>query len=96
MKSEENRGMERRDMLGETPHIAPIKNMLFTTLKADFLIVLPVASHLKETSQEKGGGKVSTAHKQNFNRKTQQKKHNKDMRPRSIDSDLVIRALCLS
>ena len=67
MKSEENRGTERRELIGETPNIAPIKNMLFTTLKAGFLIVLPSASHLKEISQEKGGGTVSTDQNSNQN-----------------------------
>ena len=55
-------GTERWDMLGEMPHITPIKNMLFTTLKAGFLIVLSSASHLKEISQEMGGGTVPTGH----------------------------------
>ena len=48
-------------LLGETPNIALVKNMLFTTLKADFLNGAYSVSHPKETPQEKGGGKVSTA-----------------------------------
>ena len=73
MKVREKRGTERRDSIGETPRNAPIKNMLFTTLKAGFLMVLASVSHQKETPQEKGGGKVTTAKKQNSKRKTQQK-----------------------
>ena len=55
--------------MGETSGSTFIKNTLFTTLKAGFLIMFLPMSHPKEIPQEKGGGKVSTAQNSKKERK---------------------------